>query len=65
MFAGGGGEPGPATSGNQTAVLSCSIYATYKLRGEGGEVVLPARSFLLEVSERSNVLTVSRSADDQ
>ena len=49
MSPGGGGEPGPATKANTTAVLSCSLYAEYVARGLGN-LTLPARSFWLNVS---------------
>ena len=48
MSPGGGGEPGPATTGNQTATLSCSLYAKYAVRG-AGQVTLPARAFTFNV----------------
>ena len=52
MSPGGGGEPGPATAGNFTADVSCSIYSEYSARGVGEQgVLLPSPPFWLNVTQ--------------
>lgn len=53
MSPGGGGEHGePPTLGNMTANLTCALYSRYHfLGGAASGVLLPARSFWLNVTE--------------
>ena len=51
MSPGGGGEPGPATTGDFLAEVSCPIYSEYMARGVGEQgVLLPSPPFWLNVT---------------
>jgi hypothetical protein len=52
MSPGGGGEHGePPTIGNMTANLTCALYSRYYFSGLASGVLLPARSFWLNVTQ--------------